>query len=318
MALVVTLLVALAGTIVLGATVALAHNASRVAIRWRDDGSALYVAESGLNEALYRLKYEPGGLTPRAYPEDPPSFSGTAGNGSRYEVWVDRADADPDGRLVVAIGYQGVSRRLVFLAVEPLQANPYAAGDGGAAGGSAGHPHVPFPDLDCLGILHLTANREYVLGNADGTPAAYCYRGIIADGGSKLILRGPVHIWVTGAEEREPDIYLAGGSRLNVVRSGDTWVGGNPLDLLIWVPGSIAIDIDLLGNTQFYGGIWAPRSRLTVSGNATLVGGLVVDEGQIQVGGNSTLSQVYSHYDPFAGVGWPEGAQLDWVGQDYR
>ncbi len=238
----------------------------------------------------------------------PPSFTSAPGlvgpPHARYEVWV-ADDEDPRVKLIVALGSKNSIRRLVRLRVRQLQSNPFenilpgdpdAGGDGPVLNPPAG--------LECLGILHLTGNKTYYLGNPDGSPATLCYSGILADGQARLVLLSPVSLWVLG------DIYLSGGSALNVAADGGDRVGGDPLDLLIWVPGQWAVEIDLSGNTRFHGGIYAPGSAVTIAGTADMEGAMVV--GGISVTGDATLDEVYSYHDPMARIPWPEGAQLDY------
>ncbi|HSW10878.1 MAG TPA: hypothetical protein VLK32_08260 [Bacillota bacterium] len=309
-ALIVTLLVAVVGTIGLGTAGALAQGTAQSANRWREAGSALYVAESGVNEALFRLKFAPAGLHLRTYPGDPPSFSAgpeRVGAGAGYDVWVWADGANPLDRHVVAIGRRGGARHHLQIVASVLQANPFTATGGG------GHPVVLAPaGMQPTGVLDLTGNKTHYLGNADGTLKIYCFTAIIGRSQARLVLRGPVHIYVVGDPGLDPDIDIAGGARLNIVADGSGWVPGDPRNLVIWVPGNISIRIDLTGNTEFYGGIYAPHSHLEMSGTADLVGGVVVATSNI-TGGATFVA------DPrMAELGWPVNAQLDYRSRDYR
>ncbi|MDQ7794986.1 MAG: hypothetical protein RDU89_11350 [bacterium] len=323
---VITLLVAMLGVLALAAASALTGDSARAAARWRDEGAALYIAESGINEGLYRLKYNRADVEERVYPRDPPSFTsqpGLVGLQASYQVWVWDDESDPGAKHVVAIGARNSVRRLVRVRARPLHPNPFAgpgpgggdgpgdggggggSGDGGDSGGGGDAPVVyPPPGLECRGLLHLTGNRTYYLGNSDGSRATLLYSGIIADGQARLVLLSPVSLWVTG------DISLSGGSKLNVVEEGGKWVGGDPLDLLVWVPGQLTIEIDLSGNTRFYGGIYAPRSDIAIAGTADMEGGMVT--GSVIVTGDGTLDEVYSYYDPMDDIPWPDSAHLDY------
>lgn len=309
-ALVMALLLAVVGTIALGTAGALAQGTARSADRWREMGSALYVAESGVNAALFKLKFNPAGLLLRTYPQDPPSFSAGAervGTGAGYEVWVWRDAANPLYRHVVAIGRRGGVRHHLQIVASPAQATPFGGGTGSA------HPTVLAPaGLAPMGVLDLSGNQTYYLGNADGTPKAYSFTAIIARSQARLVLRGPVHLYVVGHPTIEPDIDLKGGSRLNIVRSGSNWVAGDPRNLVIWVPGNITIRIDMAGNTEFHGGIYAPHSHLEMSGTSSLVGGVVVATQNI------TGSAVLVADPRMTNIGWPVQAQLDYRARDYR
>jgi hypothetical protein len=293
----------------LGTAGALAQGTTESADRWREAGSALYVAESGVNEALFRLKFQPAELPLRSYPNDPPSFSaGPERVGARagYDVWVWPAGHNTLDRHVVAIGRRGGVRHHLQILASPLRASPFTAASGG-------HPVVLAPTgLQPQGVLELRGNETHYLGNADGTPKVYCFTAIIGRSQARLVLRGPVHIYVVGDPNLDPDIDIAGGARLNIVADGSNWIPGDPRNLVIWVPGNISIRIDLTGNTEFYGGIYAPHSHLEMSGTADLVGGVVVATSTIS-GGAKLVA------DPrMTEIGWPVNAQLDFRTSDYR
>ncbi|HHW15365.1 MAG TPA: hypothetical protein GXX28_10615 [Firmicutes bacterium] len=120
------LLLLLLSTAVLLVAVLAQTSTRRLALR-RDSLAALYAAESGINEALWRLnplsKDSATGaqpvLTERAYSPTnppPPSFSGTLDQttGTSYRVWVERPD--PQRAVIVAEGLRRQARR--FLHVE--------------------------------------------------------------------------------------------------------------------------------------------------------------------------------------------------------
>ena len=309
-ALIVTSLVAVVGTIALGTAGTLALGTARSADRWREAGSAVYVAESGANEALFRLKFAPAQLPLRTYPQDPPSFSAgpeRVGAAAGYDVWVWPDATNPQDRHVVVIGWRGRARHRLQVVASPSRVSPFAGGTGG------GHPVVlPPTGLQPTGILDLSGNQTYYLGNDHGTLAVYCFTAIIAGSQARLVLRSPVHIYVVGDPNLEPDIDLKGGSRLNIAWDGSGWVPGDPRNLVIWVPGDISIHIDLAGNTEFYGGIYAPHSHLEMSGTSDLVGGVVV--ATVNVTGRAVLVA-----DPrMTDIGWPADAQLDYQTRNYH
>jgi len=163
------------------------------------------------------------------------------------------------------------------------------------------------------GVLDLSGNKTYYLGDPnpdDGiTLAVYCFTAIIGGSQARLVLRGPVHIYVVGDPDRDWDIDIKGGARLNVRNDGSP---GDPRNLVIWVPGNISIKIDLTGTSEFYGGIYAPHSDLHMSGDADLVGAVVVKNFYRQ--GSAEL-----RYDlAMAGLGWPVNALLDYRSRDYQ
>ncbi|MDQ7794985.1 MAG: hypothetical protein RDU89_11345 [bacterium] len=302
-ALVVTLLVAVVAVVALGTTAALAQGTVRTADRWRSEGAALYAAESGVNEALYRLKYEMAQIEERIYPSDPPSLTsdqGSVGSNAAYQVWVWADAADPTLHQIAALGSAGSARRLVRAAARPLEAYPWAPDEAGelVGGGGSGPAVEAPPDAINLGDFRIRGSNIVYLGSA-GVTTNYVCNSINAGGEAKLVLLGPINIYVLG------DITLSGEPQLNVVQVGTEWVGGDPRDLLIWVPGEIQIEIDLLGSAAFYGGIYAPWSTLEMKGDAYLEGAVRV--GEVTLTGSPT----YSYVEGMSGLLWPETAQLD-------
>jgi len=212
------------------------------------------VAESGINEALFRLKYD-GELVHREYPAEPPSFRsapGAVGVDGGYEVWVWPDPQHPDVVRVVSLAWQGRSRQLVRTATRPLQANPWAPENAASLPtspppGSPTLPVLPEPTLPSggqWGDLILSGNVTYTMGNADGTPRDYFYNRIIISGVVHIVLLGPVNIWLRHS------MALSGSCRLNVKREGSTWVAGDPRDFRIWVPGDRPIGLNVSGTAQ--------------------------------------------------------------------
>lgn len=93
-------LMALATLAILAAgTATLGMGATRSSSYWKNRIAALYVAESGINEAIYRLDQRqviPRSAYPVSEPSDP-SFTSAAGlldDASSYQVWVEDIDAN--------------------------------------------------------------------------------------------------------------------------------------------------------------------------------------------------------------------------------
>jgi hypothetical protein len=307
-ALVMALLMAVVGTISLGAAGVLAEGGAREADRVRDDGSALYVAESGVNDGLHRLRFQSQALIFRQYPQDLPSFSGgpdRVGPGGSYDVWIWPDAADPSVKHMVAVGSMGSMRRLVRVQVIIVQPDPFSPATGGpelTPPEQAAVPMVTRPNIPCGGFLRLSGRDVLVLGNANGTPAHYCYTGIQISGQAQIVVLGPVHIWVSG------NIQISGTADINAF--------GPPTWLLIWVPGTTEISINLSGTSLFRGGIWAPYSTLRVSGTADLVGAVVVED--IIISGQGEIEDVLT-YDPGMGdIPWPAGTPVDRKWRDYQ
>ncbi len=325
-ALVVTLLVAVVGVVALGATATLAHGTLRSASQWRDAGAVRYVAESGINEALYRLKFNALGVSHRVYPSDPPSFSsnsGLVGDGARYDVWVWEDVSNPVVKHIVAVGVQGSTRQLVQARARPLQeAGPFV-GDNPVVGPGAYLPFVPPPaNLDPVYSLRLTSPKTYYLGYpppgslgkgeeyitphrlqqvGDRMVAIYYVNLLTIDSRANVVICNdpanpvPVHIWVAGLPDYQPDVYFAGQSDINK--------GGDPTRLVIWVPGEASININLEGQSEFVGCIYAPLSHMYIAGQAAMVGGVRVATLDCQ--GQATFQEIED-------IPWPDGAYLDY------
>lgn len=330
-ALVVTLLVVVVGTMALGAAGTLAHGTARAAGGWRDGGAVRYVAESGVNEAMYLLKFNQGQVTRAVYPGDPPSFSsnGLLGTKARYDVWVWDDPADPRDKRIVALGVQGDARQLVRATMRPLQEEgPFPGGDP-VVGANESLPVVPPPaGLQPVPLLSLDNPNTYYLGYpppaslgpkevyvpphllqeaGDGLVAVYYAARLSITSKAKVVICDdpqnpvPVHIWVAGDSGSEADVYFAGQSDINL--------GGDPTRLVIWVPGTASINIDLEGQSKFCGCIYAPFSHLYVGGQAAITGGARV--GSMEVAGQGEFMEI-------EGIPWPAGAQLDYQVVDYE
>ncbi|HUT95072.1 MAG TPA: TadG family pilus assembly protein [Thermoguttaceae bacterium] len=119
------------------------------------------------------------------------------------------------------------------------------------------------------GDFSLNAGEVY-----DLPPGTYYLRNVTINGDSALNICGPTTIYVTGR------LLRAGTSDVN----NNSGLAAN-LQIL-----STGGTIDVTSNTPFYGVIYAPQSRVTLSGDADLFGAVV---GQtLKVIGNSV-----AHYD---------------------
>ncbi|HSW10877.1 MAG TPA: pilus assembly PilX N-terminal domain-containing protein [Bacillota bacterium] len=307
-ALIMALLVAVVGTISLGAAGVLAQGTAREADRVRDDGSALYVAESGVNDGLHRLRFQSHLLVFRQHPQDPPSFSGgpdRVGPGGSYDVWIWPDTADPSIKHLVAVGAMGNVQRRVRVRAIIAQPNPFDPVTGGpelTPPAQAAVPLVSRPDIPCRGFLRLSGRDVLTLGNADGTPAHYCYTGIQISGQATINVLGPVHLWVSGS------IQISGTADINP--------GGDPTRLLIWVPGTTEISINMSGTCYFRGGIWAPHSTLRISGTADLIGAVVVED--IIISGQGKIEDVFTYAPAMGDIPWPAGTPVDRHWRDYQ
>jgi hypothetical protein len=319
---IIALLVAVIGVISLGAAGVLAGAGVREADRVRDDGSALYVAESGANDGLYRLRFESHLLTFRQYPQDPPSFSGgpdRAGPDGSYEVWIWPDAVDPSAKHMVAVGTMGNVRRLVRVRAVVATPAPFSPAVGGpeltppeqAAVPVVSAPPRP-PGLPCSGFLRLSGQDVLTLGHADGvTPMYYCYTGMQISGNAKIIVRGPVHIWVLGSIQISGTCDIIVGAPTNMWVMGSIQISGtadinedgDPTEFLIWVPETTEISINMSGTSKFVGGIWAPYSTLRISGTADLIGAVVVED--IIISGQGKIEDVFDYAVAMGDIPWP-------------
>jgi len=334
-ALLMALLVAVVGVISLGAAGALAGAGAREADRVRDEGSALYVAESGVNDGLYRLRFQLHLLTFRQYPQDPPSISGgpdRVGPGGSYELWIWPDAGDPSTKHMVAVGTMGNVRRMVRVRAVVAEPTPFSPEVGGpeltlpeqAAVPVVSAPPRP-PGLSCSGFLRLSGRDVLTLGHPDGvTPMYYCYTGIQISGKAKIIVQGPVHIWVLGT------IQISGNTDIIIQAPTNMWVmgniqisgtadinkGGDPTEFLIWVPGTTEISINMSGTCKLVGGIWAPYSTLRISGTADLIGAVVVED--IIISGQGTIEDVFHYVGGMGDIPWPVATPVDRKALDYQ
>ena len=147
---------------------------------------------------------------------------------------------------------------------------------------AANDPYNP-PDVTTTmvssGQLKVNGNSTEILPT--GT---YRYSSIQVSGNGSIQALGPVTIYVDGA------VSIAG--------NGVSTASNLPPNMLIYVTGSD--DVNIGGNGHFYGGIYAPNSKVKQNGNAQLFGAVVsenfeifgngqvhYDEAMEDVGGNS-------------------------------
>ena len=134
------------------------------------------------------------------------------------------------------------------------------------------------PNLNCdpgtttlasLGKLQLTGNTIYTL--AAGT---YHYSSLSISGNAQLVTTGAVTIYVDG------EVSISG--------NGVSTASNLPTNLLIIATGDENVDIG--GNGDFYGGVYAPDSAVSTSGNGSFFGAIIADD--YNSNGNGNL-----HYD---------------------
>ena len=119
------------------------------------------------------------------------------------------------------------------------------------------------------GDFSLNAGEIY-----DLPPGTYYLRNVTINGDSALNIHGPTTIYVTG------NLLRAGTSDVN----NNTQLAAN-LQIL-----STGGTIDVTSNTPFYGVIYAPQSRVTVSGDSDMFGAVVGNTLKI-------IGNPMAHYD---------------------
>ncbi|HTL47363.1 MAG TPA: collagen-binding domain-containing protein [Verrucomicrobiae bacterium] len=120
-----------------------------------------------------------------------------------------------------------------------------------------------------LGALTLSGNTTRVIG-----AGTYRFSSISITGNATLQATGPVDIYVDGP------VKIAG--------NGISTQANTPPNFLLFV--TTADDVQLSGNGNFYGGIYAPLSHVKNTGNGELYGAVVSDTYQQTGNGNV-------HYD---------------------
>lgn len=131
-------------------------------------------------------------------------------------------------------------------------------------------PPVTIPaGLTGSGDLSISGNQTVTLPG--GT---YWYDDISISGNGRLDFEGPAVLYLSG--------------QLSVSGNGIGTAGDLPPNLTLYVAGNDNVGIS--GNANFYGAIYAPESRISLSGNGALFGGVVGRE--VSISGNSPV-----HYD---------------------
>ncbi|MDI6871877.1 MAG: hypothetical protein QME79_11130 [Bacillota bacterium] len=261
--------------------------------------AALYAAESGLNEALWRLNPDARDET-GVRPELPPSrtyapdgsvdasFSGTLDSNTGYEVWVDH-ETDPAHIAVVSLGRRGQARRLLRIQVDRYTLSDriisyrddwdqrhhvtleYLSGD---------EEHNGPRRVDELPTLQLPAGTwdlsTYSASPISGdwtSPKNYHFTGNIAATGN-VVIRNNCTI--------DGDV-VAGGS---VSIGNNSRVTGN----VVALSGSVT----LAQNATVEGSVLAKTGDVSIENNGAAVHGLVYAGGNVSISNNaSVLGLVY-------------------------
>lgn len=185
---------------------------------------ALYLAESGVNEALYRLDLDPGAIPARSYPAEPPSFSNLSdlfSPGYSYQVWVN--EVTPGVKAITARGNCNGQSALVTLRaalptgtlfpraiIETKAGRPYYDPDYRITPVTFQPPSVPD---------QLVSNGRLKLKNGEGRSLAagtYWFEDIDLKNGAGLTIAGPSTIYITGSRDntKEGNLTLEQDSSL--------------------------------------------------------------------------------------------------------
>lgn len=278
-----TLAVVVILLVILSAAVSTAVGSVRAAAFWRDWTHAVHAAESGIEEALYRLRHGATAVPVRTYPDDEPSFCSPAGllaDGASYMVWVGPDPLTGRGRAVTSVGRLRQAERTVSAGCS-LPSGCLFPRDIVQTGGT---PEIIIEMPPGLGP---GTELRIVRDNVQLNPGDCWYTGIwLTDRGS-LVLSDRVNMFLTG------DVSMSGAGTLNTSQQATR--------LIIFVPHPHAVTIDFSGTGAVYAGIYAPLSRITVRGSVTVVGSLVGAE--VVVKGTADVI-----YDPaLANIGPPAG-----------
>jgi hypothetical protein len=295
------------------AATALTSGEARATTFWQDRSEAVYVAESGLNHTLWKIKYEAAEIEANygVYGTDPPTFTSDAADesagvlpaGSSYEVWVWPHETDADARYVAVVGRVSKQAHLVRATIRQVPTNsPFydPNGDGQATPDPDNPQFISYPNLPNLGVLQVSANRTVRIG-----PGTFLYSGIDIAGGGQLILDGDTTLWVLQY------VKMSGTSYINYDAPGV------PSDhtLVIFIPPAILIDgnptqtVTLTGTSHFNGFIYAPTATCKVTGSSDVYG-MIVGETVIAAGATT--------YNPEAeNISWPSSVTIEYLIESY-
>lgn len=252
----VLLVVALAGT-----------SFRRVMVR-RDSLAALYAAESGVNEALWRLNPVSSGVpgyTFRTYePGDTnPSFSLSLNDRTSYRVWVQKTDASH--ATVWALGRRGAAARLVRVQADL---------------GSFGNHIVVYRTKDFRHNVALT----YRTGDS------------AANGPLQASTLPPLNLpddvwslWTYSSSPYSGDYTVQNNQVLsdNLVAQGNITIRNNcRITGDVVAGGSVTIE----NNTRVTGDVISLTGSVAISQNVTVTGSVLAREGSVTIENNAAVT----------------------------
>lgn len=290
----------------------LASGEARATPFWRDANEAFYVAESGLNHCLWKLKYEGTEIEANEgeYGVDPPTFTsesedesqGVLPDGSSYSVWVKTDETDSTLKHVTILAVVNERSHLLKATVRQ-ETQPFFDddGDGTAEEDEGDETQINFPPLENLGVLHVTAGETKRIG-----PGSYLYDEVKIDGHGTLLLEGDTILYV------RKKVKCSGNSTTNPIEEGQT---EPTYDLVIYIPplteedGVTKQSVTISGDAVFNGFIYAPDATCRITGNSEVYG-MVVGE-TVKVKGATNYDESGQN------IGWPASAEVNYLVESY-
>jgi Tfp pilus assembly protein PilX len=122
-------------------------------------------------------------------------------------------------------------------------------------------------------VLKMSGNSSLTLGGG-----LYNFCEVDLSGGATLTLAAGVTTEIFIDSPDDPGSGCASGTGNLNLTGGSSWINSsdNPLNMQVYVYGrnNGSGSVDLTGNANMYGVVYAPQSQVTLSGNGTLIGGL--------------------------------------------
>ncbi len=302
----VTVVLAVAVLLVMVLTVSsVASGDSRATPFWRDRDEAFYVAESGLNHCMWKIKYERDEITPREanYPVDPPTFTSTSEDdtlvvvdgatqnvlpaGSSYEVWVKTDPVDTTKAHVTVEGHVN-GQSYVLKATLQQENPPFPDTSGNPITPEETNFNMPPDDDPTDNYMHITSSDSPKILDKP----VYVIDRLWVEGGGVLIIRQDTTIWV---RER---IDVQGNAIVNP-DGRQTIPADQRLNLVFYMPPTAGLTVTISGGGEFNAFVYAPTARIKIAGNSSVYGALVGDT--LKVTGSS-----YVYSESGETIGFPD------------
>jgi len=299
----VGVLLAVAVLSVLAASVsALASGESRATPFWRDRSEAFYVAESGLNHGLWKMKYDMANVTgvQGVYPNDPPTFTSSASEsagvmsaGNFYEVWVE-LDAVDAAKAEVTVRGKANNQSYILKTTVHQKNTPFQKPN------NEGVSEVD-PTILLTPPPHTDPAEDWVIRSDDMIKAGgtYVIRDLDSAGCGSLIFTGDAVVWVEG------NFSCRGNGTINP--DGDALVPAADRHTVVFYVVGQGVTITLLGSTHFYAFIYAPFTSIAVTGQAEVFGGLAGSSVSISGSADSTANPDGEN------IGFPPDSEVTWL-----